>query len=61
MPPRPATGTLSRVAAQWREAGRVESLGEVRGMIGYKLGYHEALTRRILARLRAEMAATLDG
>jgi phospholipase C len=61
LPPRPATGTFQRVAAQWREAGRVESLAEVRDMIGFRLGYHEALTRRILQRRRADLAPALDG
>jgi phospholipase C len=58
--PRPATSVLSRVAELWQEAGTVDSLAELRGLLGYRLGFHEALTRRVLERLRAGMASTLD-
>lgn len=61
LPARPSTSVLRRMATQWQEAGQVKSLGEVRGLVDFKLGYHEALTRRILERQRAEMAPTLNG
>ena len=54
LPPEVKRSFLGRIAADWKEAGNVEDLGDLRRMRQNPLGFHEALERRVVAGLNAQ-------
>jgi Phosphoesterase family len=47
--PAPKDSVLLRFAAAWKQAGKVQDLSDLRSLYRFDLGFHEAVTRRVMA------------
>jgi len=57
MPPEVKRSFMTRVSASWREAGSISGLDELRELASGSLGLREAIDRRVVDRLSAEVSA----
>ena len=50
--PQPKDSVLRRFVAAWKQAGKVADFADLKSLYGFKLGFHEAVTRRVFSERR---------